>query len=248
MKKDSILFQLNDLQRYYITRAEVVKAIDGITLSISEGEFLAILGPSGSGKSTLLNLLSGLDKPTGGSIFFRNFDYSKLTDSKLCDLRRYEIGIVFQFYNMHPSLSAIENIEYPMMIANIPAKKRHERSEKLIRQVGLYDKRDNSPAELSGGEKQRVGIARALTNDPKVIIADEPSGDLDSENAVKILKLLADIHQDQGKTIIMVTHDESLLTENMRVIYIEDGNVAIAQKGVHNEQKGFQTSMTEEFS
>jgi len=158
------------------------------------------------------------------------------------------IGIVFQFYNMHPSLSAIENIEYPMMIANIPAKKRHERSEKLIRQVGLYDKRDNSPAELSGGEKQRIGIARALTNDPKVIIADEPSGDLDSENAGKILKLLADINQNQGKTIIMVTHDESLLTENMKVIYIEDGNVALAQKSVHIEQKDYQTLATEEFS
>ncbi len=149
---------------------------------------------------------------------------------------------------MHPSLSAIENIEYPMMIANIPAKKRHERSEKLIRQVGLYDKRDNSPAELSGGEKQRIGIARALTNDPKVIIADEPSGDLDSENAGKILKLLADINQNQGKTIIMVTHDESLLTENMKVIYIEDGNVALAQKSVHIEQKDYQTLATEEFS
>lgn len=155
---------------------------------------------------------------------------------------------MFQFYNMHPSLSAIENIEYPMMIANIPAKKRHERSEKLIRQVGLYDKRDNSPAELSGGEKQRIGIARALTNDPKVIIADEPSGDLDSENAGKILKLLADINQNQGKTIIMVTHDESLLTENMKVIYIEDGNVALAQKSVHIEQKDYQTLATEEFS
>lgn len=230
MKKSSTIFKLDALERFYSSRAEVVKAINGISLTISEGEFLAILGPSGSGKTTLLNLLAGLDVPTSGRVFYRNHDYSQLTDSELCDLRRHEIGIIFQFYNMHPSLSAKENVEYPMIIADISKDIRDERSIKLLHQVGLYDKRDNSPVELSGGEKQRIGIARALVNDPDVLIADEPTGDLDSENAKALLELLIDINVNQGKTIIMVTHDESLLTNNMRVIYIEDGKLSDAPK------------------
>ncbi len=160
-----------------------------------------------------------------GSLYYKNKSYSELSDSELCDLRRHEIGIIFQFYNMHPSLSAGENVEYPMMIADVPSKIRRERSLELLKKVGMYDKRSNSPAELSGGEKQRIGIARALVNNPSVLIADEPTGDLDTENAETILDLLKDINENQGKTIVMVTHDESLITEKMRVIYIDDGKL-----------------------
>ncbi|MHA2244870.1 MAG: ABC transporter ATP-binding protein [Candidatus Hodarchaeales archaeon] len=217
-------YRLENLQRFYIRRAEIVKAIDGIDLVINSGEFIAVLGPSGSGKTTLLNILAGLDKNTGGSIYLDDRDLLKLNDSKLCDIRQFDIGIIFQFYNMHPSFTAQENVEYPMMIAKVPRDKRQTRAINLLQQVGLYDKRDNFPSELSGGEKQRVGIARALANDPKIIIADEPTGDLDSEHAAAIIDLLLEINKD-GKTVIMVTHDETLLTEDMRVLNLIDGRI-----------------------
>lgn len=226
MTKSKALYRLENLQRYYIQRAETVKAIDGIDLVINSGEFIAILGPSGSGKTTLLNLFAGLDKNTGGSIYFEERDLLKLNDSELCDLRQFDIGIIFQFYNMHPSFSAQENVEYPMMISKIPLENRRKIAMDLLQQVGVYDKRDNFPSELSGGEKQRVGIARALANDPQAIIADEPTGDLDSENAEVIIQLLLKVNS-QGKTIIMVTHDESLLTDSMRILHLVDGKIAL---------------------
>ncbi|MFX0062482.1 MAG: ABC transporter ATP-binding protein, partial [Candidatus Hermodarchaeota archaeon] len=179
----------------------------------------------GAGKTTLLNLLAGLDRPTGGQIFFQGQDVSQLNDSQLCDIRRYNIGIVFQFYNMHPSFTAQENVEYPMMIANVPLKERQQRAHELLVQFGLDKKKANFPAELSGGEKQRVGIARALANDPEVIIADEPTGDLDSEHAEQIIDLLLEINQTQQKTIVMVTHDESLVTDPMLLLELVDGQL-----------------------
>ena len=224
MISKEVIYRLEDVQRYYISKAEVVTAINGINLKIYAGEFIAILGPSGSGKTTLLNLLAGLDKPTGGRIQLVKHDLHSLSDSDLCDLRRFKIGIIFQFYNMHPSFTARENVEYPMLIANISTTKRKNRALELLRSVDMYNKRNNFPAELSGGEKQRIGIARALANDPQVIIADEPTGDLDSENANEIIKILLSIRKE-GKTIIMVTHDESLLTEDMRVLHLVDGKI-----------------------
>ncbi|MFX1286055.1 MAG: ABC transporter ATP-binding protein [Promethearchaeota archaeon] len=208
---------------------EVVKAVDGIDLQIRAGEFVAILGPSGSGKTTLLNLLAGLDKTTGGTIVFNDLNMNRLSDSAICDLRRHEIGIIFQFYNMHPSLTAQENIEYPMLIADIPASQRNQRATNLLKKIGLFGKKDNFPTELSGGEKQRIGIARALANNPQVIIADEPTGDLDSETAEDIIKLLLKVNK-QGTTIIMVTHDESLLTEDMRILHLVDGKIINEKK------------------
>jgi putative ABC transport system ATP-binding protein len=224
MSESKVLYRLENLQRYYIQRAEIIKAIDGIDLVITSGEFVAVLGPSGSGKTTLLNLLAGLDQNTGGTIFFDDRDLLKLSDPDLCDFRRFDIGIIFQFYNLHPSFTAQENVEYPMIIAKVPRKKRQIRAIHLLQQVKLYDKRENFPRELSGGEKQRVGIARALANDPKVIIADEPTGDLDSETATEIINLLLKINKE-GKTIIMVTHDDSLLTDEMRVLTLVDGTI-----------------------
>ncbi len=224
MSESEALYRLENLKRYYIQRAEIVKAIDGINLIINPGEFIAVLGPSGSGKTTLLNLLAGLDKNTGGSIYFENRDLLNLSDSELCDIRQFDIGIIFQFYNMHPSLTAQENVEYPMMISKVPRTKRKTRAINLLRQVELYNKRENFPAELSGGEKHRIAIARALAKDPKVIIADEPTGDLDSEHAAAIIGLLLEINKN-GKTIITVTHDETLLTKDMRVLYLIDGRI-----------------------
>ena len=225
MIAEDILYHLEEVQRYYISKAEVVKAINGINLTIYQGEFIAILGPSGSGKTTLLNLLAGLDKPTGGKILLMTDDLHTLGDSDLCDLRRHKIGIIFQFYNMHPSLTAQENVEFPMLIANLSAKNRKIRALELLEKVNMYEKRDNYPAELSGGEKQRIGIARSLANNPLVIIADEPTGDLDSENANEIIEILLAIQQE-GKTIVMVTHDESLLTDNMKILHLVDGKIS----------------------
>ncbi|MFX1505565.1 MAG: ABC transporter ATP-binding protein [Promethearchaeota archaeon] len=225
MIAEDILYHLEEVQRYYISKAEVVKAINGINLTIYQGEFITILGPSGSGKTTLLNLLAGLDKPTGGKILLMTYDLHTLGDSDLCDLRRHLIGIIFQFYNMHPSLTAQENVEFPMLIANSSAKIRKIRALELLEKVNMYEKRDNYPAELSGGEKQRIGIARALANNPQVIIADEPTGDLDSENANEIIEILLAIQQE-GKTIVMVTHDESLLTDNMKILHLVDGKIS----------------------
>ena len=219
-----IQYDLQQVHRWYESRVEIVKAVDGVDLQIYKGDFIIIFGPSGSGKTTFLNLLAGLDKTTGGSILFNDVDLNKLSDSAICELRRYEIGIIFQFYNMHPSLTAQENVEYPMLIAGIPVKQRSQQATELLKRIGLLDKKDNYPAELSGGEKQRVGIARALANDPQVIIADEPTGDLDSENAEEIINLLLMVNK-QGTTIVMVTHDESLLTEDMRIIHLVDGKI-----------------------
>ncbi|MFX0065198.1 MAG: ABC transporter ATP-binding protein [Candidatus Hermodarchaeota archaeon] len=225
MSEENTVYRLVNVQRYYTQRAEVVKAVNGITLDIHAGEILAVFGPSGAGKTTLLNLLAGLDKPTGGQIFFKDQNFSQLTDSQLCDIRQHNIGIIFQFYNMHPSFTAQENVEYPMMISNVPLKERQHRALELLTQFGLAKKKDNFPAELSGGEKQRVGIARALANDPEVIIADEPTGDLDSEHAEEIINLLLEINQTQQKTIVMVTHDESLIAETMILLEIVDGKL-----------------------
>jgi putative ABC transport system ATP-binding protein len=225
MTVKQVLYDLQQVHRWYESSVEVVKAVDGVNLQIYKGDFLAIFGPSGSGKTTLLNLLAGLDKSTGGSILFNDLNLNELSDSAICDLRRHEIGIIFQFYNMHPSLTAQENVEYPMLITGIPAKQRSQRATELLKEVDLFDKNKNFPAELSGGEKQRVGIARALANDPQVIIADEPTGDLDSENAEEIINLLLKVNK-QGKTIIMVTHDESLLTEEMMILHLVDGKIA----------------------
>lgn len=224
MSDSRALYRLKNLERYYYQQAETVKAIDGIDLIINKGEFIAVLGPSGSGKTTLLNLLAGLDKNTGGSIYFDGRDISNLNDSALCDIRQLDIGIIFQFYNMHPTFTAQENVEYPMMIAKVPRDKRQTRAISLLQQMGLYDKRMNFPSELSGGEKQRIGIARALANDPKVIIADEPTGDLDSENSRKVINYLLEINR-LSKTIIMVTHDVSLLTKEMIILSLEDGKL-----------------------
>lgn len=225
MLDPEIIYKLENVQRYYFQKAETIKAVDEISLEVKKGEFIVILGPSGSGKSTLLNLLSGLDSPTGGKIYFKGQDLSTLNDSQLCDIRRKDIGIIFQFYNMHPAFTAQENVEYPLMIANVPLKDRQTQANHLLTQMGLDHKKDNYPSELSGGEKQRIGIVRALVSNPDVIIADEPTGDLDSENAEQIIEILLKFNQEQQKTIIMVTHDEDLVTEQMKRIEMIDGQL-----------------------
>jgi len=211
-----------DLKKTYMQGRIPVEAIRGVNLKVEEGEFLSVLGPSGSGKSTLLNLTGALDKPTGGKLFIENIDVSTLNDGQLADLRR-KIGFVFQFFNLIPRFTARENVELPMTIAGLSRSERRKRAEELLQIVGLSGRMNHKPAELSGGEQQRVAIARALANNPRFLLMDEPTGNIDSKNAYEIIRLIRRLNEEKGVTIIMVTHDQRLAAEAKRTVYMLDG-------------------------
>jgi putative ABC transport system ATP-binding protein len=183
------------------------------------------MGPSGSGKSTLLNIMAGLEQPSAGTVWVNSQDLSTLSDRALCEIRRYRLGFVFQFFNLHPILSTLENVELPMLISGVKRKNRQPRAREMLELVGLSKREHHLPHELSGGEKQRVGIARSLVNDPDVILADEPTGDLDSTTGDEIMELLLNLNQENQKTIICVTHDEVMLKKSMRLLKMEDGHI-----------------------
>jgi len=201
-----------------------VEALRGVDLSVEEGEFLSILGPSGSGKSTLLNLIGALDKPTDGKLFIEEIDVSTLNDGQLADLRR-RIGFVFQFFNLIPRFTARENVELPTTIAGLSKSVRRKRAEELLETVGLAGRMNHKPTELSGGEQQRVAIARALANNPRFLLMDEPTGNIDSKNAYEIIRLVKRLNKEKGVTIIMVTHDQRLAAEAERTVYMLDGTI-----------------------
>ena len=234
VKREPILHLIN-LVKTFTKGEETINAVNGITLDIERQSFTTVMGPSGSGKSTLLNLLAGLDRPTSGKVFLKGRNITELTYNKLCDIRRHEIGMIFQFFYMHEGLTAIQNIEYPMLIVGQKKVIRRERAKKLLNYVDLESKSDFLPSQLSGGEKQRLGIARALANDPDVIIADEPTGNLDSSIAKTIITLFWQLVKELDKTVIMVTHDESLLTENMQIVHLVDGKIGKRNERVLNE-------------
>ncbi|MEM2336848.1 MAG: ABC transporter ATP-binding protein [Candidatus Bathyarchaeia archaeon] len=199
-----------------------VEALRGVNLKVEEGEFLSVLGPSGSGKSTLLNLIGALDKPTDGKVLIEGVDVSTLNDGQLADLRR-KIGFVFQFFNLIPRFTARQNVELPMAIAGLRKEARQKRAEELLKLVGLADRMEHRPAELSGGEQQRVAIARALANNPRFLLMDEPTGNIDSKNAYEIIQLIKGLNRDLGVTVIMVTHDQRLAAEAKRTVQMLDG-------------------------
>jgi putative ABC transport system ATP-binding protein len=211
-----------NLRKVYMLGKVPVEALRGVNLKVEEGEFLSVLGPSGSGKSTLLNLLGALDKPTEGKIFIEGIDVSTLNDGQLADLRR-RIGFVFQFFNLIPRFTARQNVELPMAIAGLGKEERRRRAEELLKVVGLADRMNHKPAELSGGEQQRVAIARALANNPRFLLMDEPTGNIDSKNAMEIIQLVKRLNQEKGITIIMVTHDQRLASEANRTVHMLDG-------------------------
>ncbi|MBO3833006.1 MAG: ABC transporter ATP-binding protein [Candidatus Brockarchaeota archaeon] len=213
-----------DLRKTYMQGKIPVEAIREVNLEVKEGEFLSVLGPSGSGKSTLLNLIGALDKPTGGKLFIENIDVSALNDNQLADLRM-KIGFVFQFFNLIPRFTARENVELPMSIAGLSKGERRKRAEELLQMVGLASRMNHKPTELSGGEQQRVAIARALANNPRFLLMDEPTGNIDSKNAYEIIRLVKRLNEDKGVTIIMVTHDQQLATEAKRIVYMLDGMI-----------------------
>jgi putative ABC transport system ATP-binding protein len=214
-----------NLKKTYMLGKIPVEALRGVNLKVESGDFLAILGPSGSGKSTLLNLVGALDKPTAGTLMIDGVDISKLNDAQLADLRR-QVGFVFQFFNLIPRFTAIGNVELSMSIANVNRTERRNRAEELLETVGLKDRMNHKPAELSGGQQQRVAIARALANNPKFLLLDEPTGNIDSKTAREIMTLIKRLNEEKSVTIIMVTHDQHLAKEAKRVVQVFDGVIS----------------------
>jgi len=217
------LVTIRDLTKYYVRGDQVIPVLVGINLDIFAGDYVALMGPSGSGKSTLLNLLAGIDKPTSGEIHVAGVDIAQLSERDLAAWRSANVGFIFQFYNLMPVLSAFDNVELPLLLTPLSRKDRRERVETALALVGLTDRKEHYPNELSGGQQQRVAIARALIGDPTLIVADEPTGDLDRATAEEILALLERLNREVGKTIVMVTHDPKAAEKAHRVIHLEKG-------------------------
>jgi putative ABC transport system ATP-binding protein len=224
-RKMSTLVSLNNVVKRYQRGKQSVEVLHGVNLSIEQGEFLSLMGPSGSGKTTLLNLIAGLDQPTEGEVTVAGERIDRLTGGKLAKWRARHIGFVFQFYNLLPVLSAARNVEVPLLLTNLSAAQRKQNVRAVLELVGLADRASHKPSELSGGQQQRVSIARALVADPTLLVCDEPTGDLDRENAEEILRLLQTLNRDQGKTIIMVTHDPLAADHAARTLYVDKGRL-----------------------
>ena len=216
------LIKIRNITRDFPMGNETVKVLKGIDLDIARGEYVALMGPSGSGKSTLMNLLGCLDTPTSGSYELNGKDVSNMSDDELAEIRNKEIGFVFQTFNLLPRTSALENVALPMIYAGISKKDRTIRAEEVLTQVGLADRMDHKPNQLSGGQRQRVAVGRALVNRPSIILADEPTGNLDSKTSVEIMNLFNKIHQ-AGNTVILVTHEEDIAENAHRIIRLRDG-------------------------
>ncbi len=216
------IIQITGISKIYKVGTEVIHALRSIDLSINRNEFVALMGPSGSGKSTLMNMLGCLDTPSGGDYILNGHNVARMLDNQLAEVRNKEIGFVFQTFNLLPRMSALENVTLPLVYAAMPKKEREERAKTVMNQVGLGDRMYHKPNELSGGQRQRVAIARALVNSPSIILADEPTGNLDSKTSVEIMALLEEIHTN-GNTIIVVTHEEDIAKHAHRIVRLKDG-------------------------
>ncbi|MGC9200855.1 MAG: ABC transporter ATP-binding protein [Candidatus Aenigmatarchaeota archaeon] len=219
------LIELKNVSKVYKMEEVEVPALKGINMKIKRGEFVSVIGPSGSGKSTLLHIIGCLDRPTKGEVILDGIDVSKLSDNELSRIRAKKIGFVFQFFNLYPTLTALENVELPMMIVEKDKSERKKRARELLKIVGLEKRAEHLPSQLSGGERQRVAIARALANDPPLILADEPTGNLDSKSGKEIVSLLKKLQEEKGKTIVMVTHSLDIAKFADRLIYFRDGKI-----------------------
>lgn len=216
------LIKITQITRDFVLGSETINVLKGIDLEINKGEYVALMGPSGSGKSTLMNLLGCLDTPTSGSYILNNKDVSQMSDDDLADIRNTEIGFVFQTFNLMPRTTALDNVALPMVYAGHSKESRNKRATEVLNQVGLSDRMDHKPNELSGGQRQRVAVARALVNKPSIILADEPTGNLDSKTSLEIMHLFDEIHAN-GNTVILVTHEEEIATHAHRIIRLRDG-------------------------
>jgi putative ABC transport system ATP-binding protein len=217
--------RITDLHRDFQMGGEVVHALDGVTVRVEAGEFLAVMGPSGSGKSTLLYLVGGLDRPTGGEIEVNGRKISHLDENELAAYRREEVGFVFQSFHLVPTMTALENVEFPMRFARVPTDERRARAVELLEMVGLGHRMEHKPTELSGGQQQRVAVARALANDPAIILADEPTGNLDTQTGAEIMDLLVRLSQQEERTLLIVSHDPRVTDYATRSIHLLDGKL-----------------------
>lgn len=234
--RDTII-ELKNVQKHYVLGEVTVKALCGLNLKIKRGEFVAIQGPSGSGKSTAMNMIGALDVPTSGHVYLDGRDISTFRESELAQIRGRKIGFIFQTFNLIQTLTALENVALPMMFQGVGKEERNKRAKELLERVGLGERLNHKPGELSGGQRQRVAIARALVNDPEVILADEPTGNLDSKTGENIMDFLEKLHKDDKKTIIMVTHNPALAEYADRVEFLKDGKIVKSVK-VKNMKKG----------
>lgn len=218
------LIDIKDIKRDFQLGNETINVLKGINLQINKGEYVALMGPSGSGKSTLMNILGCLDTPTSGTYILNSKDVSQMHDDDLAEIRNKEIGFVFQTFNLLPRTTALDNVALPMIYAGYSKSDRNERAKEVLMQVGLSDRMDHQPNQLSGGQRQRVAVARALVNKPSIILADEPTGNLDSKTSVEIMNLFNDIHKN-GNTVILVTHEEDIARYAHRIIRLKDGMI-----------------------
>jgi putative ABC transport system ATP-binding protein len=224
-----VLVSIRGVSKSYRRGGQVVPVLTDITFDIRAGDFLGLMGPSGSGKSTLLNLIAGIDKPDGGELLVGGVDITRLSEAELADWRARNIGFIFQFYNLMPVLTAFENVELPLLLTSIPRRERRERAETALSLVGLADRMEHYPSELSGGQQQRVAIARAVITDPTLLVADEPTGDLDRVSAEEILRMLDRLNTELGKTIVMVTHDKRAADKAHAIRYLEKGELSATE-------------------
>ena len=227
-RESSPLVQIKDLNKSYRRGSQIIPVLENIVLDINEGDFLALMGPSGSGKSTLLNLIAGLDQVDGGTIKIGGVEITSLSESELAEWRAGNVGFIFQFYNLIPVLTALENVELPLLLTGLTRKERQEHAALALELVSLHDRMDHYPRQLSGGQQQRVAIARAVVTDPTILVADEPTGDLDRTSAEEVLQLMDRLSGDLGKTIIMVTHDPRAAQKARTMRYLDKGVLADA--------------------
>ena len=237
MKKPKPVIQLKNVWKTYFMGKISLDVLKGINLKINKGEFVVIVGPSGSGKSTMMNMVGVLDTPSKGKIYLDGIDISTLSESELSQLRGKKVGFVFQQFNLIPTLSALENVILPTIFQNIPEEERIKRAEQLLTTFGLGDRMHHKPNELSGGQQQRVAIARALVNDPEIILADEPTGNLDSKSGTQVMAMLAKLHTEDKKTVILVTHDTNLVKYSEKTVYIKDGIIEKISTNHHSHLK-----------
>lgn len=218
------LIDARNLYKIYNPGENEVRALDGVSLTIDRGEFVAIIGQSGSGKSTFMNMLGLLDSPTSGEYYLEGKEVSKLTDNELSEIRNKEIGFIFQGFNLIPSLTASGNVELPLVYRGMPAAQRHELSDAALERVGIGHRKNHRPAEMSGGQQQRVAIARAVAARPPIILADEPTGNLDTHSGEEVMRILKELN-DEGRTVILITHDNTIAAQAKRIIRIQDGKI-----------------------
>lgn len=230
------MIELKNVRKVYQMGKVEVKALDGVSISIEEGDFIAIMGPSGSGKSTLMHIIGCLDKPSHGRYLFQDRDITEMNDDELSRIRNKSMGFVFQTFNLIPRQTCLYNVELPLVYAGLHSRERRERATEVLTEVGLADRIRHRPNELSGGERQRVAIARALVNDPKVILADEPTGNLDTKTGIEIMSIFESLNS-KGKTVIVVTHEEEIAAQTEKIVHIRDGKITNGEVSFDSKNK-----------